>query len=675
VDAPLAAAPAPGPAALPFAWAEVLPVVWVLGSAGWFLLASRRVRHFQQLLRLARPAPPPLRNRVERLARRLGLAECPGVWLIPGRVAPMLWAFGGPPRLLVPAELLRQVGPDQLDTLLIHELAHLRRHDHWVRPLEFLALGLYWWHPVAWLARRQLREAEEQCCDAWVLSLLPGAGRAYATALVETLDFLSEARPVLPLLASGLGPVTDLKRRLTMIMRGTTPRSLGWGSTLALFGLGALLLPALPTWARGEQQDEQRAIQVRVTTTDELPVIALGGLIVNVEDEDVKKLQDEIARLKADLAKKMADLHAAEAKMKAGAKKEEKEKRVIRIEKGPGEGKKEGVIHIEIVGGNINLEQLKEMLKGLEKSMPGNIRFEFGPGQPPKPRPDQPKQPPVPAKPGTPPMPPTGPGPGGFPPGPMGGGLGAPGAGFGAGFGGGGGFGVRQPGVDPRLEKLEKQLGEVLKELESLRKELKAPQRREERRPGTGTGAAGQGVEEARELEARKAVAERNEARVLEARKALEERLLHLRTAEAKAADVAKLATVKQNAVEAATAALAKHQDQLKEAEAKLKAAQADLEKLKAEKGRIEGLFEQGSVAREQVEKAQAEYVKALDQIKQLTDVSQRVRRALTEQRDRATAERDLLKEAQKSRQELEKEMARLKAQLAELEAKLKERR
>src|SRR5439155_10808699 len=107
-----------------------------------------------------------------------------------------------------------------------------------------------WWHPVVWWARRELGEAEEQCCDAWVLWAMPGASRRYALALVETLDFLSEARPALPVAASGLGQVHDLRRRLTMIMRGTTPRRLSWTGLLAVAGAAALLLPLGPTLAQ-----------------------------------------------------------------------------------------------------------------------------------------------------------------------------------------------------------------------------------------------------------------------------------------------------------------------------------------------------------------------------------------------------------------------------------------
>jgi hypothetical protein len=161
----------------------------------------------------------------------------------------MLWALGRRPLLLLPAALWDRLDAEQQDTLLAHELAHLRRGDHWVRRLELLVLGLYWWHPVAWWARRELCEAEEQCCDAWVVWALPAAARAYAAALLETVTFLSQARPALPEAASGAGHVRPLKRRLTMILRGTPPRALTWGGLLLVAGLAALLLPLWPTWA------------------------------------------------------------------------------------------------------------------------------------------------------------------------------------------------------------------------------------------------------------------------------------------------------------------------------------------------------------------------------------------------------------------------------------------
>jgi hypothetical protein len=90
---------------------------------------------------------------------------------------------------------------------------------------------------------------------------LPRQAKTYALALVETVEFLSETRPALPPAASGVGHVHDLRRRVTMIMQGTTPRTLSWSGLLALFGAGAFLLPVMPTWA---QQPPPAADQIRL---------------------------------------------------------------------------------------------------------------------------------------------------------------------------------------------------------------------------------------------------------------------------------------------------------------------------------------------------------------------------------------------------------------------------
>jgi beta-lactamase regulating signal transducer with metallopeptidase domain len=245
---PAPSAPEAPPRRLP--WEEALAAAWVAGSLAWWAAAGLRLARFHRALRALHPAPEEVQAQARRLAGRLGLRRCPGVWFVPAPVSPMLLALGRSPRLLLPAALWGRLDEGQRDALLAHELAHLRRRDHWARRLELVVLGLYWWHPVAWWARRRLQEAEEECCDAWVVWALPGLAPAYAAALVETVAFVSQTRPALPAGASGAGQVPLLKRRLTMILRGPGPRSLSRPGLLALLGLGVLLLPLAPTGAR-----------------------------------------------------------------------------------------------------------------------------------------------------------------------------------------------------------------------------------------------------------------------------------------------------------------------------------------------------------------------------------------------------------------------------------------
>ncbi|MEO6437321.1 MAG: M56 family metallopeptidase, partial [Tepidisphaeraceae bacterium] len=136
--------------------------------------------------------------------------------------------------LVLPRELMATIDAEQRAAVLIHELAHLRRGDHWVRLVEIAATAALWWHPLLWLARLRLTEAEEQCCDAWVVALLPHARRRYADALVDALEQVCVTP--LPVLATGLGRLSTLRRRITMILQHSPRKSLSRVARVALAG-------------------------------------------------------------------------------------------------------------------------------------------------------------------------------------------------------------------------------------------------------------------------------------------------------------------------------------------------------------------------------------------------------------------------------------------------------
>ncbi len=231
------------------AMSQCFLISWIAGSILCIFIVTVRLRRFTRLLNFAHPADAHTQMQARALSSRVGMKSSPRVWFVPGPLCPMLWAFGSKAKLLIPAGLWERLEESQRSTLLLHELAHYRRGDHWIRALELLITILFWWNPIAWWARHELREAEEQCCDAWVIWTLPKAARDYAIALMEAIDFVSTTRLAVPVLASPMGEFHDLKRRLLMIKQHA-PRALGWRGFSLLCVLAATLLPLSATLAQ-----------------------------------------------------------------------------------------------------------------------------------------------------------------------------------------------------------------------------------------------------------------------------------------------------------------------------------------------------------------------------------------------------------------------------------------
>ena len=224
--------------------------VWAAGTIGWFVWQCRRIVRFRRRLRGVEDVGADVAEAAARIATALGLARPPVVKVATGIGSPMLWGVGRGTVVLFPRELLGRLAPEARDTLLAHEFAHYRRRDHWVRVLEFVATGLYWWHPAVWMARAGIEAAEEECCDGWVVGGLVSSPRRYAEALLATVDFIAESRrPSLPPGACGAAnrDARLLHRRLTGIMQADRPSQLRGvaAGVYAVVGACLLLQPVL----------------------------------------------------------------------------------------------------------------------------------------------------------------------------------------------------------------------------------------------------------------------------------------------------------------------------------------------------------------------------------------------------------------------------------------------
>jgi uncharacterized protein involved in exopolysaccharide biosynthesis/beta-lactamase regulating signal transducer with metallopeptidase domain len=142
------------------------------------------------------------------------------------------------PVILLPAATLTGLTPGQLQAILAHELAHVRRFDYLVNAGQCVIETLLFYHPVVWWISRCVREERENCCDDLVVKVC--ADRlTYARALATLEEFRTDI-PDLAFAASG-GSLLNRIRRL-LGAGSDTPLTARQCGGLGLMGLGLVLM-------------------------------------------------------------------------------------------------------------------------------------------------------------------------------------------------------------------------------------------------------------------------------------------------------------------------------------------------------------------------------------------------------------------------------------------------
>lgn len=233
--------------------ATALVAIELTGAALFLGLASTRLRRMAQLLRATEPAPDSLEQRARRLADRLRLRRLPRLRVTDERIVPMLVALPIP-TIVLSRPLVEALGSDEIDALLCHELAHVKRGDAWLRPVEMLATALYWWLPTLWVARRRLRRAEEAACDSVVVSVDPASKRAYAEGLLRTIELTTPVQP--STLVTGSADSRHIKERIAMIL-DSSDKQAPRGVLRFAVAVAAIAVLVGPAWSPAQPAREQ----------------------------------------------------------------------------------------------------------------------------------------------------------------------------------------------------------------------------------------------------------------------------------------------------------------------------------------------------------------------------------------------------------------------------------
>jgi len=178
------------------------------------------------------------------------------------------------PVILLPSATLLGLTTEQLEGILAHELAHIRRYDHLVNLLQTFVETVLFYHPAVWWASARMRHERELCCDDLAVRSC-GDPVCYARALTR-LERLRSLDPVVAVGSRG-GSLVERVERLVGRGHDYGPSKLSGVVALTL-ALGCFALNV--HWARGQEPQTARAF-LFVSSGDSAGVtVDLGGATV-----------------------------------------------------------------------------------------------------------------------------------------------------------------------------------------------------------------------------------------------------------------------------------------------------------------------------------------------------------------------------------------------------------
>ena len=193
-------------------WSVIAVPLWLIGVVA---LSSRLVAGWLVLERIKRAEAQPVSewwvSRVRTIAERLRVTR--PVRIVESAVvsSPMMVGWLRPV-ILLPASAITGLAPSQLEAVIAHELAHIRRHDYLVNLIQTAVETLLFYHPATWWISRQIRVERENCCDDVVVEMC-GDRLTYARALADLEQFRG-ADMKLALPATGGSLIRRIRRLL-----------------------------------------------------------------------------------------------------------------------------------------------------------------------------------------------------------------------------------------------------------------------------------------------------------------------------------------------------------------------------------------------------------------------------------------------------------------------------
>lgn len=219
--------------------------IWLVGIAVFGVRLIGGWAYVQRLKTTATlPVPTMLTEAMARITPKLGISA--RLQLSARASGPMVVGVLKPV-VLWPVGLLAGLSMADVEAILAHELAHVRRHDYLLNVLQSVVEVLYFFHPALWWLSARVREEREHCCDDVAVDLI-GDARTLARALARVEEWQRSAEAV-PSLAMGFASKRQLLLQRVRRMLGVPTRPLVSNGSLAGLTLVTMLLLSVSVYA------------------------------------------------------------------------------------------------------------------------------------------------------------------------------------------------------------------------------------------------------------------------------------------------------------------------------------------------------------------------------------------------------------------------------------------
>ena len=259
---PAAAEPAglPMVPVTPLSLQGIVFLVWLSVVIAMGLLLLQRALFVRGLVAQAEQAPRMMADALEYCRASMKVKFRVGLKVSPNATTPSVCGLIRPV-ILVPWNLASTLGASRLRTVLMHELAHIKRADLWVNLAQTILQIIYFYNPLLWFANCMIRRIREQAVDEAVLVAMGGKAQQYPQTLLEVAK-MAFKRPALSLRLIGVvESESALAGRIKHILGRPMPKSarLGLISMLAIIIAGVVLLPMAKAQRQADPETNSQA--------------------------------------------------------------------------------------------------------------------------------------------------------------------------------------------------------------------------------------------------------------------------------------------------------------------------------------------------------------------------------------------------------------------------------